>query len=168
MIKNIMIVFILSGLWHGASWNFVIWGAINGLFIVLLDRFLSIKSKKGVKRIVVSLFVTLMWTLSLVFFRAETFQDAMTMMGNLFSSTGELTLYDFGLNETTFKLVWWIIALYFLFEIIQENRANLYDWFYQRNAIIRWGVYLFLVTFTLLFGAYGVGLNDANFIYFQF
>lgn len=168
MIKNIMIVFILSGLWHGASWNFVIWGAINGLFIVLLDRFLAIKSQKGIKRIVVSLFVTLMWTISLVFFRAETFQDAMTMMGNLFSSSGELTLYDFGLNETTFKMVWWIIVLYFLFEIIQENRTNLYDWFYRRNAVIRWGVYLFLVAFTLLFGAYGVGLNDANFIYFQF
>lgn len=168
MMRNLLIVFILSGLWHGASWNFVIWGAINGLFIVVLDRFLGLKSHNGIKRIGVSVFVTLMWTLSLVFFRAETFNDAMTMFENLFAATGELTLYDFGLNESTFKLLFSLIALYFMFEIIQENRTNLYEWFYRRNALIRWGVYLFLVAFTLLFGAYGAGLNDSNFIYFQF
>lgn len=168
MIRNILIVFLLSGLWHGASWNFVIWGAINGLFIIVLDRLLVLKSQKGLKRIAVSLFVTLMWSLSLVFFRAETFQDALTMFGNLFASTGELMLYDFELNEATFKLLFGVIAFYFIFEIVQENRTNLYDWFYRRNVIVRWSVYLFLVAFTLLFGAYGEGVNDANFIYFQF
>lgn len=168
MIRNILIVFLLSGLWHGASWNFVIWGGVNGFFIIIFDRWLQLKSEKGWKRILNSIFISAMWAFSLVFFRAETFQDAMTIFGNLFSSASELSMYDFGLNEVTFKLVWWMLSLYIIFEILTEYRQNMYDWFYQRGFILRWAVYLFLVGFTLFFGAYGVDTSDAQFIYFQF
>ena len=168
MIRNLLIVFLLSGLWHGASWNFVIWGGLNGLFIIIFDRWITLKSKTGWKRIFMSLFISAMWAFSLVFFRAETFQDALTVFTNLFNGASDLTLYDFGLNEKMFQLVWWVLSAFVLFEIIQENRTGLYDWFYERNFVIRWAVYLFLVGFTLFFGAYGAGLSDAQFIYFQF
>ena len=167
MIRNLMIVFLLSGLWHGASWNFVIWGALNGLFIIVFDKIFSLEGSKGVKRIFTSAFVSILWAVSLIFFRAETFNDAQIMFGNLFSSS--LTdIYSFGLNEVTFKLVTWVLVLFTAFEIFQESKSTLYDWFYRRNVIVRWGVYLFLVGFTLFFGAYGTDISDAQFIYFQF
>ena len=159
-----MIVFLLSGLWHGASWNFVIWGAINGIFILVFDRFINISK---LNRFVTSLFVSVMWALSLVFFRAETFGDAITMYKNLFaSSTSELADYGLVASEIKFAII--LLIFYIVFEVLVENRKNLYQWFVNLHYIFRWAVYLTIVVAIILFGSYGVGLNDNNFIYFQF
>lgn len=164
LIRNIMIVFLLSGLWHGASWNFVIWGAINGLFILVFDRFISITKSS---RLLSSLFVSIMWALSLIFFRAETFGDAITVYKNLFAaSSGKLAEYGLVAQELKFAII--LLLLYIVFEIFVENRKNLYQWFINLHYIFRWAVYLCIVVSIILFGSYGVGLNDNNFIYFQF
>jgi hypothetical protein len=55
-----------------------------------------------------------------------------------------------------------------VFEIIQERSKNLYGWFIAKPAIIRWPLYLTIALSIIFLGAYGVGLNDSNFIYFQF
>jgi D-alanyl-lipoteichoic acid acyltransferase DltB (MBOAT superfamily) len=76
---NILIIFAVSGLWHGASWNFVIWGALNAMFLILLDPILSLNKKNAGKlkhdgftaRFIKSVFIFACWTLSLVFFRAQ-------------------------------------------------------------------------------------------------
>jgi alginate O-acetyltransferase complex protein AlgI len=164
LIRNITIVFLLSGLWHGASWNFVIWGAINGVFILVFDRFINFSK---LNRFVTSLFVTAMWALSLIFFRAETFGDAITMYKNLFvANTGKLT--DYGLVGPELKFAIVLLILYMIFEIVLEKKKNLYQWFTNLHYIVRWAVYLSIVVSIILFGSYGVGLNDNNFIYFQF
>ncbi|MFT6746043.1 MAG: alginate O-acetyltransferase complex protein AlgI [Glaciecola sp.] len=165
--RNILIVFLLSGLWHGASWNFVIWGGINAVFILLFDRFLSNKNNKILPRILISVFVFSTWSLSLVFFRAESFGEAISMYGNLVTPSKQL-LYEHGLNSLEFSFTIKLLGLYVVFELFLEKFKNLYSWFVGRHFIIRWFVYLLTVAFILLFGSYGVGLNDNNFIYFQF
>jgi D-alanyl-lipoteichoic acid acyltransferase DltB (MBOAT superfamily) len=167
LIRNILIVFLLSGLWHGASWNFVIWGAINGLFILAFDRLLSNKNNKLFKRVLISAFVSLMWALSLIFFRAQTLGDALAMFSNLFEANNDI-LYNFGLNALEFSFTIKLLVAYMIFEIIIEKYNSLYQWLMNRNFFIRWTVYLSLLVIILLFGSYGVGLNDNNFIYFQF
>ena len=166
-IRNILIVFVLSGLWHGASWNFVIWGGINALFILVFDRFLLNKNNNMIKGVLISVFVFSLWALSLIFFRSETYGDAIKMFSNLLES-GNDGLYGYGLNSLEFTFALQLLGGYVVFELFVEKFKNLHQWFMNRNFIIRWVVYIFLVTTILLFGSYGVGLNDNNFIYFQF
>jgi D-alanyl-lipoteichoic acid acyltransferase DltB (MBOAT superfamily) len=74
-IRNIIIIFLVSGLWHGASWNFVIWGGINSIYLLVIDRFLQSKKKKKKKlfgKIFFGTIIMLLWSASLVFFRANT------------------------------------------------------------------------------------------------
>jgi len=167
LIRNIIIVFALSGLWHGASWNFVIWGVLNGLFILIFDRFLTNKNKNVFKRILIALFIFTLWALSLIFFRAQTFANAIVMISNIFESSKDV-LYNYGLNSLEFSFTIKLLIIYVIFEILIEKYDNLYQWFINRFFIIRWLVYILLIVAIVLFGSYGVGLNDNNFIYFQF
>lgn len=167
IIRNIMIVFILSGLWHGASWNFVIWGLLNGVFILVFDKFLRNEKNKILKRFFISFFISSLWALSLVFFRSSTFNEAIIMLSNIFETNGDI-LYDYGLNSLEFNFTIKLLVAYILFEILIEKYTQLYNWFVNRSFIIRWSVYFSILVFILLFGSYGVGLNDNNFIYFQF
>ncbi|MDA3894485.1 MAG: MBOAT family protein [Salinivirgaceae bacterium] len=164
---NVMIVFLLSGLWHGASWNFVIWGGLNGLFILVFDRFIIAKKTSFKRRVLSSLFISSCWALSLIFFRAQTFSDAILMFGNLFASS-DLSVFNFGLAEQEFKFAVWLIIAITAIEIIIENKDDLYEFFITKHFVIRWVVYAALVAGIIMFGSYGVGLNDSNFIYFQF
>lgn len=80
---NVMIVFFLSGLWHGASWNFVFWGVCHGIFVVITRIFHKFFEKlhPALNWLMTFSFVNIMW----VFFRAETFSQAITLLKTLFS-----------------------------------------------------------------------------------
>lgn len=86
---NLAIVFLLTGIWHGASWNFILWGIWNGLF-VLLERFLKIgRGKRAIEQTpvfrVLSRFYTLfIVNLGWVLFRAPTLSDAVAFIKNMF------------------------------------------------------------------------------------
>lgn len=164
---NLMTVFVLSGLWHGASWNFVIWGSLNGLFILTLDKYLP-DAKSGIKRIIAPLVIFSAWALSLVFFRAQTFTEAIDIFRHL--GTGDIqSLYTFGLNELEFRFTIYLLAALVLFEITSEklnSKINLF--FTSTPLVIRWGVYLLLISVIILLGSYGLESGDNSFIYFQF
>ena len=166
-VKNILIVFILSGLWHGASWNFVIWGSVNGLFILLLDYLLVSKKHNLIRRIFCSLFISTLWSVSLVFFRSQDFNTTMSMFTKLGIENQDV-IYNFGLNSLEFMFSLQLLTGYIIFEIIQEKFAKIHDWFNSLNFLLRWTVYTSLIGGIIFFGSYGVGLNDNNFIYFQF
>ncbi len=166
-VKNILTVFILSGLWHGASWNFVIWGSVNGLFILVLDYLLVSKKHNLIRRIFCSLFISTLWSVSLVFFRSQDFNTTMSMFTKLGIENQDV-IYNFGLNSLEFMFSLQLLTGYIIFEIIQEKFAKIHDWFNSLNFLLRWTVYTSLIGGIIFFGSYGVGLNDNNFIYFQF
>jgi len=167
-IVNLLVVFFLSGLWHGASWNFVIWGLINGLFLILLDPLFKLeKPSGGMKRFFAAVLVFSGWTLSLVFFRAQTFGDAMLVFQNI-GFGGVQALYEFGLNSRELSFALWLIVGMMVYEVIAEKWAEtLQEKFYSVHYLLRWSVYLILTLSIIYLGAYGAG-NDNSFIYFQF
>ncbi len=168
VVRNILIVFALSGLWHGASWNFVIWGLLNALFILVLDKYLIVKlGVLPAKRFFVSGVIFLAWAVSLIFFRAQTFHDALLMFSQLGSPSKEL-LYTQGINSFEFHFAITLLLLYMSFEAILEKNDNLYIWFISRNFLLRWVAYIMLIISIIMLGSYGVGLDDNQFIYFQF
>ncbi len=165
---NLLVVFFLSGLWHGASWNFVIWGIINGLFLIVLDPVLKLEQPGSTfKRIFAALLVVAGWMFSLVFFRAQTFADAMLVFGNLGFGNAEV-LYNFGLNSREFTFALYALVAMMIYEIVAERYGEkLLDRFFASPVYVRWGLYLALTLGIIYLGAYGAA-NDNSFIYFQF
>lgn len=92
---NLFIVFFLTGLWHGASWNFIIWGMIHGLFIVI-ERlgFDKILDKLKIIRNIYTIFVVL---IAWVFFRVETFGDACNYINAMFVGTENEIHYHYSM-----------------------------------------------------------------------
>lgn len=80
---NMMVVFLVSGLWHGANWTFVLWGAVHGLFSVLTRRFKKFFEglPKAIGWLITFLFVTMAWVL----FRADSIADAGRLLGRIFT-----------------------------------------------------------------------------------
>ena len=162
--RNIFIVFLLSGLWHGASWNFVIWGALNGLFLILFDTHINQRIKS---KLLKHIFIFSSWALSLVFFRAQTFNEAINVFSNI-NLSNKSNIYSMGLNNSELHFTFWLLLCYMLIEYINEKKGNLINIITNRNIIIRFTFYILLILSVIFLGAYGVGFNDTNFIYFQF
>ena len=166
-IINVLIVFTLSGLWHGASWNFVTWGVINALLMILLDRLFGLEKSGGFGRVISPVLVSACWALSLVFFRVPNFADAFSVFQNM--GFGDMaTVYRFGLNVAEFRLALYLLAGMMIYEIATEKYGeHIRQWFYAGNELVRWGVYLVLIFAIIYLGSYGTS-NDNSFIYFQF
>lgn len=111
---NLWLVFLASGLWHGASWSFVIWGAYHGMFLVLERIFLlDVYKKLGkfISTVITFLIVIIGW----VFFRVEHLNDAFMFIGRMFSFEG-------GLSITLFKGVYFYFGLAAIFAFFVYTR----------------------------------------------
>ncbi len=103
--RNIFIVFLLSGLWHGANFTFIIWGGLHSVYVLteaLLPKLKTISLPiKLVKQLIVFVLVTIAW----VFFRAATFDEAFQMMKLMFSADLSLNLTQLSAGKGPFNLV---------------------------------------------------------------
>ncbi|MFT7612059.1 MAG: alginate O-acetyltransferase complex protein AlgI [Parvicellaceae bacterium] len=167
---NLFVTFLISGLWHGANWTFIIWGAIHGLFLVI-EKLLS-KTKMKVHSIFGWLITMSIVLVAWVFFRAESLTHSLDYIKSMFTFEGEKGLAQQlkGLlssnSEITighFALVLFTIALFFVVELLIETKKGLR--LFKFSAVIRYSCYVSLVFLILMFGAFK---SKADFIYFQF
>ncbi len=165
-ILNIFVVFMVSGLWHGAEWTFIFWGLINALLFIPL--FLAKRNRVNIEvvaknRRLPTLFelscvaatfclVCLAWT----FFRAENLSHAMSYLGELFSPS----LFSLP-DQFRSGIVW--IALVVIIEWIDRDSDFPLKWT-RISKTARWAAYLILANIIYFRGHFG----DQNFIYFQF
>lgn len=162
---NLVVVFLLSGLWHGASWNFVLWGAFHGLFLVLERLFLNkvyAKIGKIVSTIITFVIVITGWVL----FRNEDLSMATHVVKQMYS----FNFFDgkFALNND-----FWFscsLAIFFSFFAIIPKTQAIQDSVYGekfsnagRNILIITSVCLFYISLT-----YISALDFNPFIYFRF
>ena len=161
---NVFIVFLLSGLWHGASWTFVAWGFCCAFCMVAFDRFLSHTIKLTVFN---RLFVFSLWALSLILFRAQTFADAAHLFSAMgFGNSGELLAFGLGKSELVFT--WVILALLVFQELLFERQAERFLLkFLAGPSWVRVLCALCEVLIIVFLGRYGIG-SESKFIYFQF
>ncbi len=176
---NIMVVFLVSGLWHaglgyGVGWTFLVWGALNGVYqwLGLATRGLWRRAGAAVPAIRDSAALTVLRVvitfhliaISWIFFRAASLHDAFTVLRKIGLQLGSLpallTIYPFSAAQLT---GFGLIALLVVYEIIDERRPIL-----QRLATAplaaRWGVYYAAIFALLLFGRW----QTKEFIYMQF
>lgn len=165
MYFNLWVVFLLSGLWHGASWNFVVWGAYHGLWLVLERMGLKkIYEKIGKVPSVLITFIIAMvgWAV----FRIENLNDAFTFISRLFA-------FDFSNNSLNIGTQFYatlIVALVFSFIALFPFGKKLQDKVYYQEysiagTIIAWLVAVFMLVFCL--GSFNA-VGFSPFIYFRF
>lgn len=162
LVINIFIVFLLSGLWHGANLTFVFWGFIHALFVVpvILIGANSELQKSGylpsLKTIIQIGFTFMIVTLAWVFFRAETITDALQYIKIIFSES------LFTIPDVPKKMVLFLF-LYMVVEWLQRNRDHVLDIAYIPSKMLRMAIYYFIVFLTFYFAG-----DLQPFIYFQF
>ena len=168
---NVLIVFLVSGLWHGANYTFVLWGLIHGIFNILEDSFKGIT--KGIRdnfiyRNIRRLITFVVAVLSFVVFRSKNIGEAKAYLLGIFKrQAGSLDAsIAFPYEDTVILLI--AIAILVVVDILIYNKVKLADNIERRSLLIRWPIYIFLLIATLIFGIYGPGYSEAQFIYFQF
>ena len=181
---NILVTFLVSGLWHGANFTFIAWGAIHGIFHIIEEQLKPIKEKylnkfkiktnafsfALIEIIITFIIVDLAW----IFFRAETIHDAIHYIQRIFTRIDLWTLFDgtlYGLGLNIFEMNILIIALFILisFDLVKYTRKeSIFEFLNKQNLYFRWFVMLFLIFYIIVYGKYGAGFDPKQFIYFQF
>jgi D-alanyl-lipoteichoic acid acyltransferase DltB (MBOAT superfamily) len=180
-LSNLLITFLVSGLWHGAAWTFIIWGALHGAYLVV-----GIVTESARARLVQAiglakfprLLQSLQWlvTFSLVcfawiFFRAPNLNTATYIASHLFTGYGELldpialanTMGKWGLSTNELILA---VASIVLLEGAHalQRRGSVRQRLRAQPAWVRWAAYYALIVAIVLFGVF----TQSRFIYFQF
>ncbi len=183
---NIMIVFLISGLWHGANWTFVIWGGLHGSYYLFSYWTRNIRSKlirlfklervptllKTLQVIFIFNSVSLGW----IFFRSNNLSDAIFIITHLFTGVGDVLSnvvsigqgmgvlnYVLALPKTEIFIAFVALLILGIQHFIQRNGSTRV-WLNSKPIWFRWAVYYGLVLSILIFGY----LEPSEFIYFQF
>ena len=182
---NLMITFLVSGIWHGSTWNFVIWGALHGLYQCVGRATKTLQEKLRIP-VVIRIIVTFcLVTFAWIFFRAETPQDAGTVIkgitglpqsaGQFFALRGTLGVKEavravFALDDVKFvgfsgmAMSLFVILILCCVEIITNHKNGL-ELIRSKSAVFRWMLYILFITLFCL--SFESGMSS-NFIYNNF
>lgn len=180
---NKMIVFLVSGLWHGAKFSFVVWGGLNGLYQVageilkpVRDKFVTLFhlnrnsiGHRAIQMIGTFLLVDFTW----IFFRANSFTEAFTIIYQIFHVKNPWILFDgslygCGLDYKNFSLMLFSIFLLLLSDWLKQRKIAVREIIAKQDAWCQVLFIAFSVVFILIFGIYGTSYDASKFIYFQF
>jgi len=180
---NKMIVFLVSGLWHGALWTFVLWGAIHGFYQIfggltkpLREKALDVlrvnrqaASYKLFRMLITFLLVDLGW----LFFRAEGLGTAAAMLKHIVTQLHPTDLvgqafYTMGLDRQDIWALVLCTAVLILVDGLQYRGKDLKKWFASQNWLFRELALAAIILTIFIFGIWGNGFDASSFIYFKF
>lgn len=159
---NLMITFLVSGLWHGAVWTFVVWGGLHGMYQVIGNTWCKYVHKPEYKttfsRIISTVFCFVLVSFAWIFFRANDVTEAFTIVGKIFTDYGapfvDKSVFAYGLTA---------LAI-----LIFKDTKDEFNWkvnfMHSKHAVVRYISTAALIVYVLLFGSFANG----QFIYFQF
>ena len=154
---NVLIVFLISGLWHGAAWTFVFWGALHGVYIVVENRSKNVLDRiertlrlehTAVRRAMGTLMTILLVSFAWIFFYARSIPDAVLLIRNLvrFGSGTDIFAPWASLTNAPvveMALAWGLIGLLVLADLDRDGRLPRVS-LVTSKAGVRWAAYLFL------------------------
>lgn len=177
-IRNLFVIFFLSGVWHGANWTFIVWGGVNALLI--LPSFIFKTNRNNLEIVahgklipsfkdLVQIFITFNLTvITWVFFRAVDIESAFKYISGIFSKT--LFTFPYVKEVDTGNLIFpkKLLFLLFIFILIEwigrHDNYAISHFLLSYNRFLRWIFYMLLIV--LIF--YFCNFNENVFIYFQF
>ncbi len=170
--RNTMIVFLVSGLWHGANWTYVLWGALHGVWQIIgkiknnLLRKIGIEAPRGIFKVPSILVTFVLANFAWIFFRANTVEDALYVCNNLTNQMETFDIYALGLENQDLILSFILIVFLILVDVV-SSKWNIYECIQKLILPVRWAIYMAGIFVIILFGIYG-DLSAESFIYFQF
>jgi D-alanyl-lipoteichoic acid acyltransferase DltB (MBOAT superfamily) len=180
--RNVMITFLVSGLWHGANWNFLVWGGLHGAYQVIGDATKSYKQrvydKLGIntgartfklgRMLTTFVLVNIAW----IFFRAPGPRTAFGIIWQMLTEfnigllfDGSLYTIGLSLRESVTILASLVVLL---FVDYNRRKHNIFERLSSQKMVVRWAIYIFIAISILVFGIYGADFLQTQFIYFQF
>lgn len=169
---NLFTVFLVSGLWHGANWTFVIWGALNGIYQVIATLLHGVGDRVGkffrlplpVASTLSALLTFHLILVTWVFFRAASLEDAATVFTRIANSLANMpNLIAARAYGTDIYLSVGLILALLVVELLDEHRA-IWQTLRVRPTYVRWAVYYLLLLALLIFGSWQM----RQFVYMQF
>ena len=181
--RNLVIVFLVSGLWHGAAATYVVWGLIHGIYQVIggitrpvrdkLNRLFALKPESIGHKLVSGLITFALVDFAWIFFRAETIKDAFLMIKSMVH-VGNIhilwdgSLYELGLSAKSFMVLVFGIAVMIVADFLKYRGIRIRDILIEQELWCRWLCYITAFWFILVFGVWGGSYDASSFIYFQF
>ena len=177
---NLMLTFLVSGLWHGAGFNFFLWGAVHGTYQIVGQATLNLRSKikafLGIKpdslsdRIYQTVTTFNLVTFGWIIFRAGGLITGLRYIRRMFMEAHvwqlfDGSLYKFGLNQNYIFFLFLHILVLFAVELLTKRQEDVVSGLCRQHIGVRWVVYLLLIFDVLLFGVYGSGYDMASFMY---
>jgi len=156
---NLFITFLISGLWHGANWTFVFWGALNGCYLIL-EAIVFKRRRDGIFNIV---FTFILINFAWIFFRANSITEALYIIKKIGTSPGKLYIGS-GDDITASIYAVLAIAIVLSVEIKKEFFNSLWSVSQNKVELIRLTGYAVIIYLIIYLGVFG----DSQFIYFQF
>ena len=179
---NLMLTFLVSGIWHGSGLQYIFWGLMQGGYQVAGEILQPIRKKvRNVLKIDESSGFYVLWqrvctfvliTISWVIFRSANLRAGLSMLKRIVTDITpwvlfDGTLYEFGIEARSFMALVLCIVLVMVIEHFQE-KGNIREMLSQQHIIVRWSIYLGAIALVAVLGVYGPGYSATQFLYGQF
>ncbi len=175
---NTMVVFLASGMWHGASLNYIMWGAVNGIFQIAGDLLKPVRIKccamihydfkNRIGKAIRIGFTFILFHISLVFFVSGSVSDALEIFSRMFTAFSlrplyDGTLYRLGLGVLNFYILLFSLIILLIVDLVQEKKEA-FVYLAAKPLLIRWTFYYLLIGMILL----SCNLSTQEFLYMTF
>ena len=187
---NVLVTFLVSGLWHGANWSYVLWGGLNGAMQIVGDWKETLKQKSKTllarkgwqepesnhsfsarlgKTLITFVLICITW----IFFRAESARQGFLILRQMFLRFNpwvifDGTLYSIGLSRMELQWLFVCIAVLLCVDLLHEKGYHLRDTLVRQQFWFRILMILLGIFSVLVLGVYGPNMDASAFIYFQF
>lgn len=181
---NLMVTFLVSGMWHGADVRYLVWGLLHGIYQVIERATKGIRHKvceffrvrtdnfsHGLFQTVITfVLVDFAW----IFFRADSMESAINIIVRMFTKWNpwiffDESIYRVGLSRREFGIALFAIFVLILHDLLKRFiREDVLSWFKEQGYIFRGLMYIAGIVLILVFGIYGPNFNPPQFVYFQF
>lgn len=177
---NLLITFLVSGLWHGAGFNYFLWGAMHAAFQTVgqctsdirrkFRKLIGIKEGSASERIYQTLITFNLVTLAWIVFRAGGLMSGIRYIWHMISESAvwvlfDGSLYNYGLSQSYIVFLLIHICILFIVELCTKRQEDVVAGLTRQHIFIRWTIYYALIFDVLLFGVYGSGYDMASFMY---
>ena len=179
---NLMITFLVSGIWHGSGLQYIFWGLMQGGYQIAgevltpvrsrVRNALKIEEKSGLciwwQRFCTFILITISW----VIFRSASLRAGLSMLKRIVTDFTpwvlfDGSLYEFGISSHSFIALILCVILMIIVESMQE-KGNIREILAKQHVIVRWGIYLGAIALVTVLGVYGPGYSATQFLYGQF
>lgn len=179
---NLMLTFLVSGIWHGSGMQYIFWGILQGGYQVAGEVLQPVRKKaRNVLKINENSGFYVLWqrtctfvliTISWVIFRSANLRAGLSMLKRILTDITpwvlfDGTLYEFGIEARSFMALLLCVVLVMVIEHFQE-KGNLREMLEKQHIILRWGIYLGAIALAAVLGVYGPGYSATQFLYGQF